>query len=131
MTVSHDDIRKEISADELSQLSDLNHTGAQDDTVIDDAIADALGYIGSFFPLPDIPTPLLQQIAVETTVYYLRKRNGMLSEQHMEFFSQNETRLNKMMKGQLPVSPDDPDAKSSSAAVFRHGGGRMDLRGYR
>ena len=56
--ITNEDLLKEISTDELIQLSDLNATNEINQEVIDDAINDAISFIESFIILPTNPTPL-------------------------------------------------------------------------
>ena len=46
--ITNEDLLKEISEEELTQLSDLNAKEELDQTVIDDAINDAISFIESF-----------------------------------------------------------------------------------
>ena len=129
MTITKEDLLKEISLTELTQLSDLNATGVLDEAVLDDAIGDALSLIGSFFSLPDTPTELLKNIAVELTIMELRRRNGLGTEEREEKMKNIESKLLKMAKKQLPVTLQDAPQKQRGFA-FAHGKSKLTPKGY-
>jgi phage gp36-like protein len=104
MTITNDDLLKEISLDDLTQLSDLEHSGTLNQQVIDDAVADALSFIESFIVIPDDPTPLLRKIAVDLAILELRRKNDLLTGEHKEHLKECEARLSKMARGSMPAS---------------------------
>ncbi len=122
--ITNEDLLKEISEDELIQLSDLNATNEINQEVIDDAINDAISFIESFIILPTNPTPLLKKILVDMTIYELRRRNGLISESSKELKKENEAYLVKMSTGRLKVEVTNNSTASvpleSSNFAFRH-----------
>ncbi len=134
--ITNEDLLKEISERELTQLSDINATGATDQSVIDDALNDAISFIESFIILPENPTPLLKKITVDLTIYELRRKNGLVSESDKELKKENEAYLSKMSNGRLRTEV----TSSSTASVdvttkpfaFAHGKRkRVSMRGFR
>ena len=101
MIIHNEDLLKEISERELTQLSDINGTGAINQSVIDDALSDAISFIESFIILPENPTPLLKKIVVDFTIYELRRKNELVSESDKELKKENEVYLSKMSNGRL------------------------------
>ena len=122
--ITNEDLLKEISEDELIQLSDLNATNEINQEVIDDAINDAISFIESFIILPTNPTPLLKKILVDMTIYELRRRNGLISESSKELKKENEAYLVKMSTGRLKVEVTNNSTASvpleNSNFAFRH-----------
>ncbi len=122
--IKNEDLLKEISNDELIQLSDLNATNEINQEVIDDAINDAISFIESFIILPTNPTPLLKKILVDMTIYELRRRNGLVSESNKELKKENEAYLVKMSTGRLKVEVINNSTASvpleSNNFAFRH-----------
>lgn len=128
--ITKEDLLKEISSTELTQLTDLNATGTLDEEVLADAISDALSFIGSFFTLPSSPTDLLKKIAVELTIMELRKRNRLADDNRHERMRQIESYLLKMAKKQMPVTVTDTPQKQTGFS-FVHGKRRIvDTKGY-
>lgn len=129
MTIAKEDLLKEISLTELTQLSDLNAKGILDEEVLQDAINDALSFIGSFFTLPDQPTELLKNIAIELTILELRRRNNLGQEERSDRIEKIEAYLMKMAKKQIPVTTSQKPAKQSGFA-FVHGKTKEITKGY-
>ena len=129
MTITKEDLLKEISFTELTQLSDLNAKGVLDEEVLQDAINDALSFIGSFFTLPDQPTELLKNIAIELTILELRRRNKLGQEERSERIEKIEAYLMKMAKKQIPVTTSQKPPKQSGFA-FCHGKPKKITKGY-
>ena len=122
--ITNEDLLKEISEDELTELSDLNAKNELNQSVVEDAINDAISFIESFIILPDTPTPLLKKILVDMTIYELRRKNGLVSDSDKELKKENEAYLVKMSTGKLKVEVTadssasvDPSTKNFA---FRH-----------
>jgi len=126
MTITLEDLRKELSEIELTQLSDINATGAINLIVIDDAIEDTLAFIESFFTLPASPTPLLQKIGVDLAIYELRRKNALVGEEEKEARRESESYLLKMARGLIPKSITQTPSPQKSAASFQHARRRLD-----
>lgn len=122
--ITNEDLLKEISEDELTQLSDLNATMSLNQNVIDDAINDAISFIESFIILPSNPTPLLKKILVDMTIYELRRKNGLISDANKELKKENEAYLVKMSTGKLKIEVTSNSTASvdidSKNFAFRH-----------
>ncbi len=134
MTITSSDLLKELSEIELMQLSDINADGAINQSVIDDAASDALAFIESFFALPDAPTPLLQKIGVDLTIYELRRKNGLVSDEMKEDRKSWEGYLLKMNKGMLPTeatATGAAPAPKSEKSAYRHRAPMTDTSGLR
>jgi len=130
--ITNDDLLKEISSQELTQLSDLNATGSLDQSVIDDAISDALGFVGSWIDIPDSPSPFLKELVVELTIDTLRKRNRLGDDEtRTKRRDQIIGYLKRMRTRSMPSAASDTLPRSHGGA-FRHGRTRaVGTRGYR
>lgn len=130
--ITNKDLLKEISLQELVELSDLNATGSINQEVIDDALNDAISFIESFIFLPMSPTPLLKKITVDFTIYELKRKNSLVSEADKELKKENEGYLQKMSTGRLKTSTKDTSEKKATSFAFRHKKSRkVDTRGFR
>ncbi|PLY08396.1 MAG: hypothetical protein C0625_02070 [Arcobacter sp.] len=122
--ITNEDLLKEISQTELTQLSDLNATGNLNQDVIDDALNDAISFIESFIIQPENPTALLKKITVDLTIYELRAQNGLISEGDKELKKENESYLMKMSTGRLITEHKNNTTvtipASSKSYAFRH-----------
>lgn len=134
--ITNIDLLKEMSEQQLAELSDINGTGSLDQDVIDDAVNDAISFIESFIILPLNPTPLLKNILIDFTIYELKKRNGFLSEDDKETKKENEAYLQKMSAGRLKVEPEGNSKasvpKENKSFAFRHRRNRrVNTKGFR
>ncbi|WP_419782352.1 phage protein Gp36 family protein [Malaciobacter marinus] len=134
--ITQEDLLKEMSLEQLTELSDLNATGVLDEDVIEDCINDAISFIESFIILPLNPTPLLKNILVDFTIYELKKRNGLISEDDKETKKENESYLNKMSTGRLKLEIEKNQTasvyKENKSFAFRHRTNRkVNTRGFR
>jgi len=130
MTLSNEDLLKELSEEQLIELSDLDGASALNQTVIDDAMDDALSFIKSFILLPADPTPLLKKIAVDLTVYELKRKNDLISDADKEDRRIWEAYLSKMAKGSMPTTIQDQDSgsKRDKSFAFRTGTRKLEKR---
>ena len=134
--IDNDDLLKEISERELTQLSDINNTGEIDQSVIDDALNDSISFIESFIILPESPTPLVKKIVVDFTIYELRRKNELVGESDKELKKENEAYLSKMSVGKLktevtPTSSASVDESRSSFAFVHQPRKRIKKEGFR
>lgn len=134
--ITNENLLKDISDRELTQLSDLNATGSLDQDIIDDAINDAISFIESFIVLPPNPTPLLKKILVQESIYELRVKNKLLSDEDKERRKDNENYLLKMSTGRLKTEKEDNSTASvpseNKSFAFRHRKNRrVNTRGFR
>jgi len=133
VTITQPDLEKELSQNELLQLTDINGTGVLDTEVLNDAIEDALAFIESFFTLPQTPTPLLKKIGVDLAVYELRKKNSLVDEEMKSERKENEAYLMKMAKNLIPIATSGgvTPAPKTSGSSFVHGRTHTDTSGLR
>lgn len=127
--IDQTDLLKEISLEELTQLTDINAEGRLDKAVLSDAIGDALAFIGSFIEIPTDPSALLRQIAVELTIDSLRRRNSLVDdEERLKRMERIERYLRRMASGQIPTT--QAQAPKPSDAAFRRSRSKLDLKGW-
>jgi len=127
--IDRNDLLKEISLEELTQLTDINARGTLDEAVLSDAIGDALAFIGSFIEIPPAPSALLRQIAVELTIDSLRRRNSLNDDdERRKRLERIERYLRKMASGQIPTT--QAQSPNPSGAVFRRSRSKLDLKGW-
>lgn len=136
MMITNEDLLKEISERELTQLSDINGTGETNQPVIDDALNDAISLIESFIILPEYPTSLLKKIVVDLTIYELRRKNGFIDDAVKELKKENEAYLLKMSTGKLKkeitaISTASVDETQSSFAFAHQPRKRIKKDGFR
>jgi len=134
--ITNEDLLKEISEQELKELSDINATGDLNQEVIDDAVNDAISFIESFIILPSKPTPLLKNILIDFTIYELKKRNALVSKEDKENKKENEAYLQKMMTGRLKTEIEGTSTASipedNKSFAFRHRSNRkVNTKGFR
>jgi len=118
MTITNNDLTKEIGAEQLLELSDLDGTYVLNQAVVDDAITDAISFLSSFFPLPTNPTPLLFKLGVDLAVINLRKKNRLLSDDDREKQKSIESYLLKMAKGAMPTTLEEQQTGSKRDKSF-------------
>ena len=129
--ITNEDLLKEISQKELIELSDLNGTGELNQEVINDAINDAVSFIESFFKFPKKPTNLLKQIAIELSIYELRKRNNLTSDKSKERLKELENYLIKMANNKIPktLKTEQKEHKTNTIATAKKGK-KIDFKGW-
>jgi phage gp36-like protein len=122
--IKNEDLLKEISSQQLLELSDINATGAINQSVVDDAINDAISFIESFIIVPTKPTPLLKKISVDLSIYELKRKNELLSDSDKDLKKENENYLLKMSTGKLKTQISETSSASVSEELsdyaFRH-----------
>lgn len=136
MMITNENLLKEISETELTQLSDINATGTIDQSIIDDALNDAISFVESFIILPESPTPLLKKIVVDLTIYELRRKNELVGDSDKELKKENEAYLSKMSNGRLrtevtSTSTASVDENTSSFAFAHQSKRRINKKGFR
>lgn len=132
--ITNEDLLKEISEDELLQLSDLNATGEINQEVINDALNDSISFCESFIILPNNPTPLLKKIIVDFTIYELRRKNGLVGETDKELKKENEAYLLKMSTGRLLTNIEEKEKAKDTPknfAFIHHNKKRVCFKGFR
>lgn len=132
--ITNEDLLKEISVQELEELSDLNANGDLNQEVIDDAVNDSISFIESFIVLPNKPTPLLKKIMVDLTIYELRRKNGLVQDSDKELKKENEAYLLKMSTGRLLTNMEEKEKAQDTPKnfAFKHQNKkRVDFKGFR
>jgi len=125
--ITKSDLEKEVSDDELRQLSDLNASGVIDELIVEDAINDAIAFIQSFIIIPSDPTPYLRSIAVELALYELRKMHQLQDD---DVRKECEGKLIRMARGTVPTTLTEQAAPRKTGNAFRHGRTAMSLEGF-
>ena len=129
--ITQEDLLKEISIEELTQLSDLDATGALVPAVVEDAIGDAIGFIGSWIDVPADPSPFLKELAVELASDALRKRNRLGDEDDRSKRKDTIIGYLRRMKSKSMPSTSTQTASGLKSQAYRHAR-RMPLtKGYR
>lgn len=121
------DLEKELSATELTQLSDLNGTGTINTAVVSEAINDAIAFISSFLVIPSNPTPYLRTIAVDLAIYELRKLHDLHDPKDRK---EIESALTKMGKGTIPTTMSEPQKPKGTSSTFCHGTRPINFGGF-
>lgn len=121
MEITIDDLLKEVSQEQLIELSDLDGAYVLNESVVEDAISDSLSFIKSFIVLPQDPTPLLKKIAIDLAIYNLKQKNDLINDQDKEVRSNAEKYLSKMSKGSMPTTIEEQDngSKRDSSFAFK------------
>ena len=128
--ITNEDLLKEISEQELKELSDLNANGILNQNVIDDALNDSISFCESFIILPNNPTPLLKKIIVDFTIYELRRKNGLVQDSDKEL----KKDLLKMSTGRLLTNMEEKEKAQDTPKnfAFKHQNKkRVDFKGFR
>ena len=134
--INNQDLLKEISEQQLLELSDINADGEINQEVIDDALNDSISFIESFIVLPNNPTPLLKKITVDLTIYELKRKNSFISDTDKELKKENESYLSKMSNGRLKTEIIKNETASAitenkTIVVRRRDNRRVNTRGFR
>ena len=116
-----DDIKEQISEDELIQLSDDENTGTVDTAAIDRAIADAdaeiNGYCVERYTVPFDPVPdLIRKYCVDISIYNLLSRRQGADEDRLARYKNAIRFLEKVAKGIVSLGVNAP-AETSQDTV--------------
>ena len=102
------DLLKEISEEELIQLTDDEGTGLVNDDVVLDIMDKATSEIDSYLavrftlPLSSVPT-LLKRICVDISLYYLKMRRGIVNDEDKERKKNSDKLLGLIQSGKLTL----------------------------
>ncbi len=134
--INNQDLLKEISEQQLLELSDINASGEINQDVIDDALNDSISFIESFIILPNNPTPLLKKITVDLTIFELKRKNGFLADTDKENKKENESYLSRMSNGRLKTEIINNQTataitENKTIVVRRRSNRRVNTRGFR
>lgn len=110
-------------ADRLLQLTDWNHDGAPDPTVVAEALAQADAFIDQYLSLRYAtpianPSPVLRGYAAEHAVYWLRQTRGGVSEEENRQLENRQRQLEQMRDGRLRPDDTAPQRSEAVRAVF-------------
>lgn len=115
------DLIDRIGLDELIVLSDREHTGTEDDTVIDRAMADATTEIDMYLgvrytlPLSTIPSTLTR-LAVSIAVYWLSENEANISDLTRERYENAIKVLKGIAGGTIDLGVIDTDAPDTDGS---------------
>jgi phage gp36-like protein len=110
-----DDIKNDISEEQLIQLTDDAGAGAVDEAKVTDAIADADSEINAYlrgrYTLPLDPAPrILKKLSVGIALYYLFHRRQIADETIKERYNNAVKLLDRIAKGEVQLVEADGDA---------------------
>lgn len=116
------DILGQISEYQLIELTDDNKTGAENDTIITQAIADSDseidGWVGKRYTVPLSPVPaIVKKLSIDIAIYNLYARRRGLPEDRKERYSNAITFLKAVSKGDATLGEDDPSGVPQSQTV--------------
>ena len=108
MYATLDDLKKEISEEELIQLTDDDGLGMINQTVVDEicerASAEIDGYLATRYSVPlDTPHILIKRICVDLVLYYLKLRRSMVTDDIRDRKKNADKLLDKISKGQIKL----------------------------
>jgi len=118
-----DDLKKEISSEELIQLTDDEGLGQISTEVVteilDKASAEIDGYLAVRYRLPLEETPLLlERICVDLAIYYLKLRRGVLDEDTKDRRDNARRLLESISRGRISLGvPEASERESSEVKV--------------
>jgi phage gp36-like protein len=110
-----------FGSEELIQLTDRNNTGAIDDVVLGQALADADtkidGYLGTRYTLPlaTVP-PSLTPIACDIARYNLYDKHA--TEEVRNRYKDAEGFLKLLAKGEVTLGPDPVDTEGAGSPQY-------------
>ena len=107
------DILGQISEDQLINLTDDKKTGAVDETIIAQAIAEADaeidGWVGKRYSVPLFPVPAMaKKISTDFAVCNIYKRRRGLPEDRKLIYDNDIAFLKAVSKGDATLGVDDP-----------------------
>ncbi|MBR8463652.1 DUF1320 family protein [Campylobacter sp. faydin G-24] len=129
--ITNDDLLKEVSLKELTELSDFDGIKEINQAIIDDALSDRIAFIGSYIKIPKNPTPLLKDITAKLVIIELKRRNNFPKEALNEQEEKLTNLLLKMANKKIPTEIKDEDMTPKLVSrAFRHIQIRMDLKDF-
>ena len=127
--ISNNDLLKEVSLKELTELSDFDGTGEINQNIIYDVLADRLAFIGSYIKIPKNPTPLLKDICAKLVILELKRRNNFPKDSLSDQEEKLTSILLKMASRKIPTQIEDEENKPRlGTRAFRHSENKMDLK---
>jgi len=117
-----DDLKKEISEEELIQLTDDDGLGTVNQTVVDEicerASAEIDGYLVTRYNVPlDTPHILIKRICVDLVLYYLKLRRSVVTDDIQERKKNVDKLLNRISKGQVKLGVSEEPERVQTAEV--------------
>lgn len=122
-----DDIEKQLSEDEIIQLTDDAALGVVDALVVASAIADASeeidGYVGSKYALPLSTAPgILRKLCVDIAIFNLfARRHDSIPELRKERYDNAVKFLMAVAAGKISLGQSDPGGSPPSSGVSHTG----------
>lgn len=116
-----DDVRQQISEDDLIALTDDAGAGVVDETRVTRAIADADeeidGYVGSRHTVPLSPVPpIVRKHSVDIAIYNLyRRRMHEIPESRKGTYENAIKFLDKIAQGKISLGADDPEGSPGTS----------------
>ncbi|WP_258058373.1 phage protein Gp36 family protein [Campylobacter hyointestinalis] len=129
--ITNDDLLKEVSLKELTELSDFEGIKEINQDIIDDALSECIAFISSYIKIPKNPTPLLKDITAKLVIIELKRRNNFPKEALNEQEERLTNLLLKMANKKIPTEiKDEYMTPKLVSRAFRHTGARMDLKDF-
>lgn len=136
MYASVADLIERFGETEIVELTDLEHTGAVDNAMAEQALTDATaeidGYLAARYRLPVTDTPrLLSLLCTDIARYRLQK--GVTTEQARQRYEDAVAQLKAIARGEINLPLDTPPPASAEPRVVSGSGRTFDndtLRGY-
>ncbi len=125
--IVRDDLKGQISEEQLTQLTDDDKAGTPDENKINRAIAEAEaevnGYVATKYAVPvAAPTPvLLKSLSIDIAIYRLWRRRQRVPDENRKAYEDAVAKLKDIAKGVLTLGIDPAPAEStkgSSGEVF-------------
>lgn len=129
--ITNNDLLKEVSLKELTELSDFNGIKEINQDIIDDVLSDCLAFISSYIKIPKNPTLLLKDITAKLVIIELKRRNNFPKEALNEQEEKLTNLLLKMANKKIPTEIKDENMMPKLVSrAFKHTGERMDLKDF-
>lgn len=136
MYASVTDLIERFGETEIVELTDLEHTGAVDEAMAEQALTDATseidGYLAARYRLPVTDTPrLLSLLCTDIARYRLQK--GVTTDQARQRYEDAVAKLKAIARGEINLPLDTPPPASAEPRVVSGSGRVFDkdtLRGY-
>lgn len=122
--ITQGDIETRVSDEStLQQLTDLDHTGTVDSTIVDEAISSSTGLVEAYITLPDPLTPLVRGILIDMAVYYLYlwavQRAVIEIPEAIKTGYRNNIDLLRQLQNKALVADPDADADPNAGAIWQ------------
>lgn len=136
MYASVTDLIERFGETEIVELTDLEHTGAVNEAMAEQALTDATseidGYLAARYRLPVTDTPRLLSLLCTDIARY-RLERGVNTDQARQRYEDSVAKLKAIARGEINLPLDTPPPASAEPRVVVGGGRTFDkdtLRGY-